>query len=243
MNRFLMIVILLAMTGCASHAQRYVTDVSDPGEEVDRLMASHLSNTSQGLTCSGAYGNQAYQDCDGLFRRLSQVYTAFPDNERVSMALALVGYQSGRKQQAGFILDQLLASDRPRPEAAVLRARMALETGNVSRARAILETQSQLNPMHPELHEILAATHFVNRRYPDSLSALALAESLGAPSWRVAYHRGLVFEARKNVSAACEQYVESYRLNPGFHGPKGRLMALTADPLCFELARFVGRKG
>ena len=235
----ILLLLLVTLAGCAAKPQKYVTDVVDPGLEVDRLLGLYLENMSKGRSCTGDLGNDSFQECDGVLRRLSQIYVAYPDNERVNMAMAIVGYQSGQVEKARFVLDQLLAKGLPRPEAAVLRARIALEEGNVNRARTLLEVQVRQNPMHPELHEMLAATHYANRKFPESMTSLALAERLGAPEWRIAYHRGLIFEARKNQPAACEQYVTSYSRNRDFHAPRGRLMALAGNKVCFELAAFV----
>jgi Flp pilus assembly protein TadD len=236
----IVLVLWAALAGCATQqSQQYVTDVVDPGREVDRLLRLYQANTAQGQSCTGDLGNDSFRECDGVLRRLAQLYTAYPDNERVNLAMAIVSYQAGKEEQARFVLDQLLANDSPRPEAAVLRARMALEAGNISRARRLLEVQARQNPMHPELHELLAAAHYADRKFPESLRSLALAERLGTPQWRTAYHRGLIFEARKNADAACEQYVSSFSLNPDFHAPQRRLIALASHPICFDLAGFI----
>ena len=108
-NVSILILLLVTLAGCAAQPQKYVTDVVDPGLEVDRLLGLYLENMSKGRSCTGDLGNDSFQECDGVLRRLSQIYVAYPDNERVNMAMAIVSYQSGQVEKARFVLDQLLA--------------------------------------------------------------------------------------------------------------------------------------
>ncbi|WP_148862805.1 tetratricopeptide repeat protein [Marinobacter fonticola] len=236
----LLLVLTFTLMGCSSNPSHYTAKVTDPNREVDRILARYEMMRTAGESCHNEASHQSdWADCEGLLRRLSQLYSTFPANERVKFAAALLSYHAGKREQAGFLLDQILVNERPRPEAAILRARIALEEGNSRRARSLLESQIRQNPMHPSLHEIMAATHFADQEPSQAFRALALAERLGAPPWRVAYHRGLMFETAGNAPAACEQYVTAFSLKPEFVAPHGRLIALEHDPVCHDLGLFL----
>lgn len=236
---WILLISLLVISGCASMKADYVVEVDDPNKEVERLLGRYYQLFESGASCHNDTSGTSFQDCEGMLRRVSQLYTAFPDNERVKMTAALMSYQAGKRGQAAFLLDQLLADERPRPEAAALRARIALEEGNTGRARNLLISQLRQNPMHSTLHEVRAAVYFMDMDYAGAFKSLALSERLGGPPWRIAYHRGLLFEKQGNIAAACEQYADAYRRNPSFAAPEGRLLALADNMVCFDLSRFV----
>lgn len=228
------------LTGCASLSDSYTLAIEDPNAEAEMILEQYYQHLNAGVECHPDHRAKSFADCDGLLVRASHLYTGFPQNERVRLTLALMLYQSDRKAQASFLLDQLLAGSRPRPEAAILRARMAMEEGNTGLASSLLTQQLRNNPLHSQLHEVMSAVHFLNRNYPGAFQELSLSERLGAPDWRVAYHRGLIFEHQRDIAAACEQYVFAYTRNPEFVAPQSRLLALADQPVCFDLAQFIG---
>lgn len=54
------------------------------------------------------------------------------------------------------------------------------------------------------------------------------AERLGAPRWRIAYHRGLIEEARHHLEEAQRYYAETLKANPSWKPAASRLKGLTA---------------
>jgi hypothetical protein len=60
----------------------------------------------------------------------------------------------------------------------VLRAQIALEEGNVPFARRLLEQEIMLVPDHAGLHEVHAATLFVDRRLDEARAELTRAAAL-----------------------------------------------------------------
>ncbi|WP_416397239.1 tetratricopeptide repeat protein [Allohahella sp. A8] len=239
MNKLQLVVLLvLAMTGCASQ-QTFVGEIGDPEQEVTRLIEHELVNIQSGEYCRPD-PQSLFNGCDGALRRLTQLFTKFPDYERLQLALAVAYQARNKNREAQYYLDVLLANNRPRPEAAILAARLAMEEGNTRRAQALLEPQMRLSPMHPGIHETLAAVFYLNHEPQKGFSALAAAEQLGAPEWRIAYHRGLLYELSDNESAACEQYAKSYTHRDSFRLPEGRILGLTHNPVCLELAKFLG---
>lgn len=232
------LLLAVAITGCASQ-QKFIAEIEAPEREVTRLVEIELASIQAGEYCRQDPHSQ-FKGCDGALQRLTQLFTRFPDYERLQLALA-VAYQARNKtREAQYYLDLLLNKDRPRPEAAILAARLAMEEGNTRRALSLLEAQKRLNPVHPGIHEALGAVYYLNHQPQNGFTALASAEQLGAPAWRVAYHRGLLYELTKNESAACEQYAKSYTLKRSFGLPEGRILGLTHNPICLELAKYLG---
>lgn len=232
------LLLTVVVTGCASQ-QQFIDEVVAPEHEVTRLVEIELASIQAGDYCRQD-PHSTFNGCDGALQRLTQLFTRFPDYERLQLALAVAYQARNRNREAQYYLDLLLDRDRPRPEAAILAARLAMEEGNTRRALTLLEAQKRLNPMHPGIHEALAAVFYLNHQPHKGFTALASAEHLGAPAWRVAYHRGLLFELSKNESAACEQYAKSYTLKNSFGLPEGRILGLTHNPICLELAKYLG---
>lgn len=232
------LLLLVVMTGCASQ-QTFVGKLDDPEQEVKRLVEMELANIQSDQYCRPD-PQSPFNGCDGVLHRLTQLFTTFPNYERLQLALAMSYHARHRNREAQYYLDQLLRDDRPRPEAAILAAKLALGEGNIRRAQTLLEAQKRLNPMHPGLYETLAAVFYLNHQPEAGFSALAAAEQLGAPSWRVAYHRGLLYELSKNEPAACEQYAKSFTQKDAFGLPEARILGLTHNPVCLELAKFLG---
>lgn len=232
------LLLTVAITGCASQ-QKFIDEVEAPETEVTRLVEIELAGIQAGEYCRQDPLSQ-FNGCDGALQRLTQLFTRFPDYERLQLALAVAYQARNRNREAQYYLDLLLNKDRPRPEAAILAARLAMEEGNTRRALTLLKAQKRLNPMHPGIHEALGAVYYLNHQPRYGFTALASAEQLGAPAWRVAYHRGLLYELTKNESAACEQYAKSYTLKRSFGLPEGRILGLTHNPICLELAKYLG---
>ena len=125
-------------------------------------------------------------------------------------------------------LDLILSQPKAYPDAATLRARIAIEQGNIPFARRLLEQNIKLAPDHSGLHETYAAALYLDGAIADSRSELTMAGALGAPRWRVAYHLGLLEEAAGRSDAASQLYAEALQGNPGWQPAESRLKALKA---------------
>ncbi|UTW08470.1 tetratricopeptide repeat protein [Pseudomonas benzenivorans] len=232
---------LILLGGCGTFGQQRTQATEDPNVQVDRVLAHYRATLASGLACQTATeGWSEPVDCDGLLREVMQLYAAFPHNERVIMLAAVLAEQSGRSPQAAYLLDQLLGGHKPRPEAAVLRSRIAMEEGNLALARTLLKQQIRLNPRHPHLYETLAAVHYLDRNYAAALHSLSMSERVGAPGWRAAYHRGLIYEQQNRNAAACQQYRLAAAGNPQFLAPESRLVSLSGGAACNPNAAALG---
>ena len=127
-------------------------------------------------------------------------------------------------------LDLLRRIDPGFSPAAVLRARLALEDGNLRLARRLTEQQIRLSPDDAALHEMRAAVAYLSGEYQEAAAALSVAERLGAPQWRLEFHRGLLEERAGRPDAAMGHYRAA--LSRTEHGPsRARLRALEAGGL------------
>jgi predicted Zn-dependent protease len=167
-------------------------------------------------------------ECDRYRRELARLAVVCPAHAPILMANAVLAYDEQRAAESQQLLDMILAQPRPSPDAAALRARIAIEEGNVPFARRLLEQQIRLVPDHAGLHETYASALYLDRRLAEAQGELALAGTLGAPRWRIAYHLGLIEEASGRVEAASELYAEALQGNPGWAPAESRLKALRA---------------
>lgn len=165
-------------------------------------------------------------DCDHLRREIARLAVICPSHAPTLMANAVIAYDERRPGDAQQLLDQILSQPRTYPDAAVLRGQIAIEEGNVPFALRMLSQQIELVPDHAGLHETYAAALYLDGRMAEATSELTLAEALGAPPWRVAYHRGLIEEAAGRRDEAARYYAAAVEGNPGFQPAESRLKAL-----------------
>ncbi|MFT7052486.1 MAG: tetratricopeptide (TPR) repeat protein [Psychromonas sp.] len=227
------------LIACSSITKRSLVDNTDPNEQVTRIFTTFHEQTDKGMTCHPESTPGQQNDCEGLLKEAMQLYTAFPNNEKAQMLNAFLFYEHGRREQATFLLDQLLQQNKPRPEAAIMRSKMAMEEGNLNLAQSILLQQINQNPIYSELHETLAAVYYLKDDYVKALQALSRAEQFGAPDWRVSFHRGLVFENQGLREAACLQYLKTSQIKSDFLLATSRIFALSDIPVCLQFEPFI----
>jgi len=170
----------------------------------------------------------ASPECDRLRREIARLAVVCPAHAPTLMANAVIAYDEQRPADSQQLLDLILAQPRSYPDAAVLRARIGIEEGNVPFARRLLEQHIKLVPDHPGLHETYAAALYLDGNMPEARSELAMAGVLGAPRWRIAYHLGLIEEALGRGDEASRFYAEALEGNPGWAPAASRLKALRA---------------
>ena len=174
--------------------------------------------------CTGINGSE----CARLQREVERLAVICPGHVPTLMANAVLAYDDRRAELSQQYLDQILAQPRNHPDAAALRARIAIEEGNLPFARRLLEQQIKLAPDHSGLRETYAAELYLDGKMPRAVEELTMAAALGAPGWRVAYHRGLIEEASGRLSEAGRYYAEALQGNPGWAPAQSRLKALRA---------------
>ncbi|UTW12047.1 tetratricopeptide repeat protein [Marinobacterium rhizophilum] len=232
------LLVLVLLGGCASDMDRRRSEQPDPNVRLDQMLGLYHQSVASGSACAEIWhADSGTIDCERILREVERLQVEFPWHERITMSNAVMNYQTGRADKAQFLLDQLLARRGSRPEAAILRARIAMEEGNSRLARELLLREIQLSPTYAELREALAAAAYLDGEYDDAESALAIAGRLGAPQWRLDYHRGLLKESRGHWQQACRLYRSALGLKPDFKAAMGRLIDLSQQPACVQLGR------
>lgn len=171
------------------------------------------------------------QECASLRREIERLAVVCPTHAPTLMANAVLAYDDRRLEVAQQLLDQILGQGSSHPDAAVLRARIALEEGNLPFAGRLLRQQITLVPDHAGLHETLGGALFLSRQYAEATRVLSTAAALGAPKWRISYHLGLVDEAEGRLDDAARRYTEALAGNPGWAPAQSRLNALKSTAI------------
>jgi tetratricopeptide (TPR) repeat protein len=220
------IVVWIAVTGCAVHSPLLHQQCYDPDVQLADVLRELEEHRAKG--CSSGT-SAAGSECDHLEAEIARLAVVCPGHAPTLMANAVIAYDEHRPQDSQQYLDLILSQPRPYPDAAVLRAQIALEEGNVPFARRLVEQEIMLVPDHAGLHEVRAATFFVDRRLDDARAELVRAGALGAPRWRVAYHLGMIEELSGHPDQAARLYMEALQGNPAFTAADSRLRALRAS--------------
>lgn len=212
------------LVACASTEWR--TDDADA--RLDAIMDDWQRAVASGGCRRQLAASPGVIDCNGIAIELRRLAAAFPNRPRVLYANGLVAWEEGYRSRAITWLDSLLALEPAHVEGTVLRARLALDEGNLPFARRLLEEAIALAPDSPMLHETLASVAYLAGEEEASLRELRLALSLGAPDWRVHYHYGLLAEARGDLQEASRHYARAAEGNDSFQPARSRRAAIAA---------------
>jgi predicted Zn-dependent protease len=218
--------VVMMTSACATTSPLVRQQCFNPDAQLARVLQPYEALRAQG--CEGATVQKGTSECDRLRREIERLSVVCPAHTPTLMANAVIAYDDQRPAEAQQLLDLILAQPRAYPEAAVLRARIALEEGNVPYARRLLEQQIKLVPDHPGLHETYASAMYLDGKLAEAREELTVAAVLGAPRWRIAYHLGLIEEASGRSNEASRLYAEALQGNPGWAPADSRLKALRA---------------
>jgi tetratricopeptide (TPR) repeat protein len=220
-------VLVCMLAACSS--QSNIEQAFQPNVDLDKVLAGHQINQGQ-INCDDY--RHAISDCDALTAELAALHLRYPSHRRIMLATAVMYYEVSKIQDSQVLLDKLLGQNRPAPEAAILRAQIAMAEGSVKTARSILLKQLDMLPDHANLYEALSATYYLEGRYKKAQDVLHNANQLGATSWRISYHLGLINEGQQQFSQACYYYRQALESNAGHRGATARLLNLSLQPSC-----------
>jgi hypothetical protein len=164
-----------------------------------------------------------------LRRQAENLVFRHPRHVGARMLCAIMAYEASDPITAGRHLDAVLRIAPATPDAALLRARIAVEAGNPILAQRLLTQQVALRPDHAGLRETLASVKFLTGDYAGAEQDLLNAERLGAHPARLAYNRGLLAEHRGDVSGAIAGYQQALALAPDWALPQERLKGVGED--------------
>lgn len=212
------------LPGCAT---RSWPEASDPGVRLEALLEEWREMRSLGLRCedSGRH-DDAVVDCGRLRNEIEAALVEFPNDVELLFAGAVLAQEASESEQAQALLDTLLSRAPGNARAAILRSQIALEDGNLAFALRLLDRSIELQPADPGLRESRAAVAYLERDWPRARRELTAAERLGAPAWRVAYHRALVAEAVGEWKIAASAYRAAIEARPEWSAPYERLRGL-----------------
>jgi tetratricopeptide (TPR) repeat protein len=210
---------------CATTSPLVRQECSNPDAQLARVLTPLEALRAKGCDASPLV-EQGRSECDRLRRELERLAVICPAHVPTLMANAVVAYDQHQAPKAQQFLELILAQPQSHPDASVLRARIAIEDGNLPFARRLVEQQIRLVPDHAGLHEIYAATLFLERKLSDARRELATAAAFGAPRWRIAYHLGLIEEAEGRFNEARRYFSEALEGNPDWAPARSHLNGL-----------------
>ena len=219
--------VMSLMTGaCATAPPLVRQECYNPDAQLASLLQPLEDLRAKG--CVAGNVQRGGSECERLRREIERLAVVCPQHVPTLMANAIIAYDEQRPAQSQQFLDEILAQPRSYPDAAALRARIAVEEGNLPFAIRLLEERIRLAPDHSGLRETYAAALYLDGKLAEARNELAIAGTLGAPRWRIAYHLGLVEEASGRRAEADRYYSEAVEANPAFEPAKSRLKALRA---------------
>lgn len=223
---------VVVISGCST-VDTYRSEYPEPGQRLDHVLALFEYNRIEGVECNDMLVPQREtRDCARLLSELDQLMTEFPSHPRILMANAVYQYKAERKDRAQLALDRLLSQSRAQPEAAILRARIALEEGNTVFAQQLLMRQISLAPERVDLRSALASVHFASGEYQKARNMLNLVRSGSKVPWEVSYHFGLIAEGEKDWTSACGHYQGALRDKADYGPAMSRLVGLAEHIYC-----------
>lgn len=199
----------------------------NPDVRLARLLQPYQEMRAKDCTV-GESIDRGGAECDRLEREIATLGVICSAHAPTLMANAVIAYDKQRPADAQQMLDVILSQPHGYPDAAALRARIAIEEGNVPFAQRLLQQQIRLVPDHAGLHEAYAAALYLGGKMSEARAELTLAGLFGAPRWRIAYHLGLIEEALGLGVEASRFYAEALQGNPGWALADSRLKALRA---------------
>lgn len=218
---------ILALTALALLASSCKTNYSfghrdpncDPDERLEGLVAAY-DDCHDGRRQTS---NEIVFDCSSEWLAIERLALEFPRHVPTLMANAVIAYDEREPVKAKRYLDALFSMTESHPDAAVLRCRVAIDEGNLQLARRVVETQLAYTPNEASVHEAHSSVLYMARELDGAIRAVAMAEKLGAPAWRVSFNRGLIAEAAGRPADAQRLYQASVDANPDFAPARARL--------------------
>ncbi len=218
---------LALLAGCQSSATPASDPMpGDPDAAVAKLRDAWAMSRADRPHASTNLGSRKVASRVMLRRQAENVVFRHPNHVDARMLCALMAYDAEDSVESARHLDYLLRRQPSAPDAALLRARIAIEAGNPSLAERLLMLQARLRPDHAGLRETLASVRFFGGDLTSAHAELDAAEQLGADPARIAYNRGLLVEQSGDSGTAAAHYQRALDLSPGWSLARARMKGL-----------------
>jgi tetratricopeptide (TPR) repeat protein len=216
---------LVGLAACRADGWGHRSQSPNPDERLTELLAQYEEFKRE------AEADPAHILVDGqrVKHEIARLSMEFPRHVPTLLANAAISMEHDEFSKCQSFCDRLLTLEPANADAAVLRSQVALREGNMPYAKRLLEAQKSYAPDHAGVREALSATLFLMKDLEGAGRELNAAEQLGAPAWRVAYHRGLLAEAKGDSKGAMAAYQASIDANPDFVQAKTRLAGRKAE--------------
>jgi tetratricopeptide (TPR) repeat protein len=216
---------LVVASGCSSAEK-----VDTPDERLEREVRCWEKAKENGDKTDGWPKKTEVEDVALIRHRFEALADLYPNHVPTLVANGIVAYDAHQPERAQQYLDRALSLQPVHPEAAILRARIASEEGDLPLAQRLLAEQIRATPDHSGLREAHASVFFEQGRLDEARGELDAAQKLGAPAWRVAFNLGLIEETAGHSALAIQFYKAASDGNPECDAARSRLRALEAVP-------------
>lgn len=196
--RTIILFFMLSLSGCA-HID-YAPSVN-PYDALNDIVTKYQLKSAP-LKCEGA---QAV-NCLALVHELNQLLLEHPNNTAILSVSAYSYYKTGRNTQAQQIVNQLLNLPNPPLNTLTLGISLAIDQGNFTKAKKVAQYAIDVFGTEASPYLQMASIHYAQGGYVISANYLELAYKFGVTKSSYFYHKGLIEEATKNNSLACNYY-------------------------------------
>jgi tetratricopeptide (TPR) repeat protein len=214
--------IVLVGSSCSTYSFGHRDESCSADERLATLLDAYESGRNAGVNSSG----NVLVDCERARNAIERLALEFPGHAPTLMAAGTLAYEAGESEKAQNYLDQVFRVVPGHADAAVLRSRIAIDEGNLPYARRLLDAQIQYTPDHAGLREAQSSVLYMTGDLQGAAASIAAAEALGAPAWRVAFHRGLIAEKAGRIAEARAEYQACLDENPSHASAKSRLSGM-----------------
>ena len=223
------LVLLLVLPLGAACANTPSATSQHPDARLDAILEAWRDHRAAGGGCDDSFEpDRPVVDCRRIMKALEVLALEFPRHPEVLLSVAVLAQEDSQPEKAQSYLAALLEVQPDHAEAAMLRARIAMGQGNLPLAARTLEEQILYAPDHAGLRETFASVAYLQGDWVAAERRLRAAEQLGAPDWRIAYHRGLIAEAQGFTEEAGAHYRRALDARPDFERARARLAGIMA---------------
>ena len=166
---FIGLLLCAACTTSPYEQNLYETACTAP--DLQLAEAWELLDEARSKTGGCGLNAQGQNECQLLQEEIKRIAFVCPNHIPSLMTTAVMAYEGGESVKALQRLNAIFERVKVHPQAATLRARIALDEGNVPFALTFLKQHLELSPDHAPLREMYAAALFLSDDLNDARDA------------------------------------------------------------------------